>query len=1131
MTRKINLSRIHAINWYGYQDSFPVCGNLLLAGLTGSGKSILMDLIQLVLVGDRRMTRFNQSATGDRSTRDLKGYCLGDIKQEEGGVAQYMRNSAITYVALEFTWPAKEKTETWGLRIEFTSSAENKGRIDPFSCPDALNLDDFCPRGADGRRSPLDHATFKRLIHERAGQLYPEGIERYRRDMASPGHLNYDSEVLGRLLPSAMSFTFLRSFDDFCRQFILPADKLDVSDVTASYRAYKSYEKELLDLEDQLKLLAEIREDFSALTTAQIDSKLCKYLNFETEAASATEQVERFTRELKKLRSEAAEDEKELVRLVGEIEQLDKQRGSFERAMHETPEGRLYARVRSDNKTLVARIEELRQRGRTLDEALALRVRRAKQWRHAVETLPLDWEAAGLAAFDRALSAVESGGSSRAVETLTKLKDSADALLREAQSAAKQGIDQLKDIRAELGREREQLTMLQNGRLPFPTSVLDTLNSELLPLDGKSPACHLRSLCEVKPSAEDWRPAIEVAFTRKFAIVVDARQFSDAVKIYHRMPKRGPDPTFRESLIDPSKALELKRPVKSGSLAEKLETNHPVAGAIISHLFGDLMCVESADELAASGASHAILRDGFMRRGAFLERTRHYDNIPFVGERGLFQQMEWKKKRIAELENDERKLIPRQEALEAVRLAWQSQFEIPADLHRELAETQRLPELERQFEANKLELRTIDRAKFESVEHELNETELLLRQARERKESLISNQKHKEIIQKERDMNAAAETSKLRHEAFDKFRYGQDFSPHISRLEILRRTKLQAFGVLDVAAREFDRDATRLEGEAEKHRAECIGTRRLLVQRHNRFDELPIEAEDNDAYEAQLRKVEGAEIPGYREKAEKERRNWEIFFRQNVLSRLHAALQEVERTRNLLNALLRPHPIGDNRYSITKRENPDFAIYHRLLNAAHAAGEDDLFFRNIEEDLRDAMEQFLLLLTEKSDSAEATRLLDYRCYFDYDMEVRNINDETARPSSVDKHAGKFSGGENQSPYFIAILASYLRAYKRHDSRGRSPSLALVPIDEAFSKLSGERIRDCINALKSFDLQGVFSMSTGNIPYAFDLCDHLLAISKEERKVGTKVRVRNIASSITRDSPEARDFLELEEPGE
>ena len=102
LMRKISLTRIHAINWYGYADSLPVAGNLLLAGVTGSGKSILMDLLQFVLVGDRRLVKFNQSATGSTSERDLKGYCLGDIKEEEGGVTQYMRDSAAPYETITF---------------------------------------------------------------------------------------------------------------------------------------------------------------------------------------------------------------------------------------------------------------------------------------------------------------------------------------------------------------------------------------------------------------------------------------------------------------------------------------------------------------------------------------------------------------------------------------------------------------------------------------------------------------------------------------------------------------------------------------------------------------------------------------------------------------------------------------------------------------------------------------------------------------------------------------------------------------------------------------------------------------------------------------------------------------------
>jgi uncharacterized protein YPO0396 len=141
--------------------------------------------------------------------------------------------------------------------------------------------------------------------------------------------------------------------------------------------------------------------------------------------------------------------------------------------------------------------------------------------------------------------------------------------------------------------------------------------------------------------------------------------------------------------------------------------------------------------------------------------------------------------------------------------------------------------------------------------------------------------------------------------------------------------------------------------------------------------------------------------------------------------------------------------------------------------------------------------------------------LDYRNYHDYDMLVEDIREPDQPSSSLNRHSGMFSGGENQAPFFIAILACYLRAYRRYERRRRDPSLSLVPIDEAFSKLSGDCIRDCMDALEKLELQGVFSMSTGNIPYAIDHCDQVIAVHKQVSTVGKKKQIRNVAVTLTR----------------
>lgn len=279
MSRRINLTCIHAINWYGYIDSFNVVGNLLVAGVTGSGKSILMDLIQFALVADQHKTRYNQSATGERSTRDLIGYCLGDTKQDVAGSRQFMRDKGgITYVALEFKWPGKGPVETWGIRLEFDGSLRKEPKyFSPFFVPSALTRDDFI----DADRKPLDFSLFKRLVEQQhAGRIFNSG-EEYRREMALSSHLNFDRPTLDYLLPAAMSFTFMDSFNEFTRRYILPTEDVDIQSVKDSYLAFINLQKEISLLSDQLVKLERINDLEQQRLSSERDRIVAIYLEAE----------------------------------------------------------------------------------------------------------------------------------------------------------------------------------------------------------------------------------------------------------------------------------------------------------------------------------------------------------------------------------------------------------------------------------------------------------------------------------------------------------------------------------------------------------------------------------------------------------------------------------------------------------------------------------------------------------------------------------------------------------------------------------------------------------------------------------------------------------------------------------
>jgi hypothetical protein len=1114
MSRTIRLTRIHALNWYGYKDSIPVEGNLLLAGVTGSGKSILMDLVQLVLVGDQRLVRFNQSATGDRSDRSLKGYSLGDLKDDEGGVDKYMRQSAITYVALEFTWPTGKRAETWGLRIEFTSAAEAHGKVTPFFIPAALTRSDFLHPD----KRPLDYPAFKAFAESRAGRLYPEGLDAYLRDMAQPTHLNFDRAVLRALLPTAMSFTFLKSFNDFARNFILPADKLDVSDVTASYRTFLGYERDLNDLNDQFEKLKAIRDTFTRLTGLRRDRTLARFLEAQLRHEHAAEQLQADETRLTNLKTENSGEEKRLAELVELIERGRAESKKIDALIGETPEGQLYKFIKGRNSELTHQISNLSGIGKSLDDALANRLRNARSWLKELRALPLELDAAPVNTVERAIQAVADGGVGKAGEALPALSTAAQNAAAAASRAAGQTIKRLGEIRQQLGQLRDEIAALKVGKLPFPTRLLDALNHNLLARGADLPARHLRELCEV--ADERWRPAIEVAFTRKFAVVVATEHYEEAEKFYHALkPSELGGEASRESLVNPSKALQRRKTVRPGSLAEKLKPSHPVAEAVISEAFGNLMCVERREELREH--DFAILPDGFMLRGAFVERSRFYDGNPFVGRKGLEQQRVWKEKQAEDLANEERKLSPVERALKSLNDGWREHFEIAPSLYQDLARAQELPKLQDELKENISKLNRIDRSKFDELANDQAKLEANLKVMEEERRTLDRSEKRAEVRRLENQVAVARTEVARLSEKCEQIRNETDISQWLKRLEELRNEVLNRFLAKDVASGEFSSMFHRCDREEGETWSDLKAKRRELAAAHSKFDELPVEVDDNDAHAKQLAKLEESEIPEYRSKAERERKNWEKLFRTQVLEKLHSALQEVVNLVVLLNTALKKRPIGTNTYELRYRRNPDYQLYHELLEASAIAREDDLFFASADQRFRDAINSFLKTLTETPDGAEAARLLDYRHYYEYDMEVVEAD---GRKTSVDRHSGKFSGGENQSPYFIAILASYLRAYRRYSSRKPEPSLGLVPIDEAFSKLSGERIKDCITALKAFDLQGVFSMSTGNIPYAFEHCDWLVVVSKEERRLGKRTEIRNIPVSLARDSDDARRLM-------
>ena len=103
MKRTRTLEDVLITNWAVYTCThFQIRNSALITGANESGKSTIIDALQLIVLGDSSGTFFNKAAN-EKSARTLQGYLFGEIGDDGEAGFRYIRNGRFTsYVALEW---------------------------------------------------------------------------------------------------------------------------------------------------------------------------------------------------------------------------------------------------------------------------------------------------------------------------------------------------------------------------------------------------------------------------------------------------------------------------------------------------------------------------------------------------------------------------------------------------------------------------------------------------------------------------------------------------------------------------------------------------------------------------------------------------------------------------------------------------------------------------------------------------------------------------------------------------------------------------------------------------------------------------------------------------------------------
>jgi uncharacterized protein YPO0396 len=253
------LTRIRLINWHFFtNETISVNGSFLITGENTSGKSTILDAIQLVLTTNTR--KFN-TAANEKSNRDLKGYVRCKTGDEERA---YFRNgSVITYVALEFYEEKRNQYFTLGVKID---SADDESKLNTkwFSEECKLEALSFL---TDGRPSMTEE--FRK--NERKVSLISQVSEAKLRFGRRLGNLE---DRFFDMIPKSLAFKPMDKVKDFINKFILSEKKIEVSTLRRNINLLKEFEDLMEITKVKIKRLEEILSKYDDVETKDREIKI-----------------------------------------------------------------------------------------------------------------------------------------------------------------------------------------------------------------------------------------------------------------------------------------------------------------------------------------------------------------------------------------------------------------------------------------------------------------------------------------------------------------------------------------------------------------------------------------------------------------------------------------------------------------------------------------------------------------------------------------------------------------------------------------------------------------------------------------------------------------------------------------
>jgi uncharacterized protein YPO0396 len=1099
---RVHISRILAINWYGYRRFIDVSGLSLITGANGSGKSVLLDLIQFVMLGES-LSRFNKAAAGAGSGRSLRGYCLCDTNtQGNDGQERYLRPSGVTLAGLEFVWPLAKgeetpRRETWGARIEFEGPTA-KARTLWFTVPKRLEREDFLSRDLDPDAVAfMSEEEFRVHVKRDLGGEVFDRQASYLDEMGSRSHLGFDRVQMNKTLPNSMAFQPVESFEKFIREYLLEPGLPDVKAVRASVDAHRRAQERLEKMHDQHARLTRIGAKHQEYRDARRDARIHAHLH---EALAHEQKLESLTDrrdQLDVLRSQNSEQSADYEAAIRERNELESKLAKVELDAGGNSQIARLAELRRQRDEVSQELDGLKEIEKSARQFLHDRIQYWKQW------LRLGKEF-GLHEPDSAtewIRQMQGADETAALDAAARMPRIYQSMVNDARDQLRPVEDKIKDLENRDSRLTRELDDLDHKGSAAPSPLLDTLKSRGQKADA------LGRVIEVKAEAEPWWPLLESLLGSKRGAIL-ATDFKAAWEQAKRIGH------VDEALVHPDELDSAPKSPKPGTVCDLFETKHELAKSYLHHLYGDMIAVDSAAQLERH--PRAFSKDGWLKDPPHRQHLQPSKEFT-IGEEGMRRLRTAKQDELTEVKeeltrlhrsrDDWRTFLHRGDQWSLDKgepPSGSSRLRDLPRLRKELGkvdETIRLlatPDLEARVE----ELRSLKKTLLGVVERTgrlANSIEKFAQQERllldtittledEERSALIKRHASRESLDGVKDSEIDDLITAARHQ-FPKWQ---------QRLEVAAET---------ARIRQYEADKARADRDLE---------RRALAETHPETAEaFDPEDDDNSRYDARRTELETHELEKYTAIAEDARKEWEDRLQHQVLDVLKEKLDEAERTKRELNRAM-DHDIGGWRYQLSMKADRSHSAIWTLVDKGLNPGLE-LFAAGARDEIEKA-KQALMAAIENSEDPRQQRALDYRYYHHWDIQATPTGKGEGAAISLNRNAKKQSGGENQAPFFVAMLAAFQRVYDLGPKETRK-NLGIVIMDEAFSKLSGDRIDACLELARNFGLQLIMAFPEDRLPTMIQHAETVVQCRVErsyDEKSGQITNIENWVVKVDRD---------------